>query len=319
MVNNYVKSYYQNLGEIIKIEQLKHNNINSTNFLVTTTKSRYVVRKVLDGSSSKKIENMCKILQFCKKNDCKVHVPIKNDFKKYSINKDKIYLTKYYEGMAFNGKLSELNDLAKNIALLHQTLKKNRISYNHRTNLNQFKVLNKYELKNIKEKLLHREKKSKFDLMVFNSLEFLIENIDSQNKLAIIEKLPYKKQLIHYDLIPDNVIFSNGKVLAIIDFNSMHVDNKIKDIALASFRFTVSKTKNVTKIEKRIRNFVKTYITYNEIEEEFILNLDYFIKQQILERISHILRSYYLYNFTSWSIDFQKNIDFLKLIKNFKM
>ena len=57
-IAKYLKKNYLNLGAIKKIELLEHNNINSTNYLISTDKGKYVLRNFTDGSRSKKIEKI---------------------------------------------------------------------------------------------------------------------------------------------------------------------------------------------------------------------------------------------------------------------
>jgi len=64
-ISKIFKKNYPNLGSIKSVKPLDHRNINSINCVVNTSKNHYVFRNFTDGSSSKKIEKMCQILNFC--------------------------------------------------------------------------------------------------------------------------------------------------------------------------------------------------------------------------------------------------------------
>ena len=64
-IENSLNEKYS-LGKIDKINKIKHNNINSNNFQILTRRKKYMIRFVTDSSNYKKIETICKILNFCK-------------------------------------------------------------------------------------------------------------------------------------------------------------------------------------------------------------------------------------------------------------
>ena len=146
------------------------------------------------------------------------------------------------------------------------------------------------------------------------NFEILKKSIEENSTAFQNVKNKFKqKQLIHHDLHPDNVIFNNNKLQAIIDFNSMRKGFVIQDISFAFFRFiNISKLKDIRK-EKII--FIQTYIKYNkiEIDEELV---DEFFKYEILKRLSFIIRKKYFHNSVRWIKDFEKNIVYLKNIQN---
>ena len=79
LINKYWEENYNHLGKIKKITELNKKQ-NSQNFFIFTNKGKFVFRRVLDHSKSKKIETICNILDKCKRNDVKVMEPIKNKF-----------------------------------------------------------------------------------------------------------------------------------------------------------------------------------------------------------------------------------------------
>lgn len=314
-IQDYLRINYPFLGEIKKIERLKHNDINSTNYLIFTKKKEYTLRNVTDGSKSEKIETICRILNFCVKNKMKVLEPIKNKNNKYIDKKNMVYLTKYYRGWLYKSKTDELIDLAKNLALLHKTLAKNQIQYRYRTDVNRYyKILCIDELRSIKRKIERKPTKDTFDRKVYRNLDYLINCVKQDEVISrIVNRLEFKRQLIHRDIHPKNVIFNKNKIIAIIDFNGMRKGRIIEDIAFTSFRFALFRTTNIDEIRKRIELFLNTYLHYNYINNKEVVYLRYFFMHEMLLKLCLILRKKYFATSNSWIIDFDKIINFIKL------
>jgi len=314
---NQIKINYRNIGQIKTIKRIKHNNINSQNFFIHTTKGQFVLRNFTDGSDSKKIELMCTILQSCSKKRAKVLEPIKNRHQKYVNSKSKTYITKYYPGELFKGTIAELRDLAKNIAILHKILAQNPTKYNYRLSDFNYKILTSDEFEILKKKIKNIAKKSTLDLHVIKNLDYLRKC--SLNNINSTMHYKTKKQLIHHDLHPGNVIFNRNKVTAILDFISMRKGLVIEDIAFAGFRFASKNTKSLHEINRKFKLFVKNYKIHNDINENHLNCIDYYFKKEILRRICFILRKKYFANSDIWSSDFQKQIKLLKLSSKIKI
>jgi len=114
-VSDYFKNTYPFLGTVKDVSRIDHNNINSINFLIKTSKGSFVLRKFVDYSPPKKIEKICEILEYCVKQKAKVSKPIMNKNKKYVDSKRKLFVTKYYQGSSFRGTNAELKDAAKSL------------------------------------------------------------------------------------------------------------------------------------------------------------------------------------------------------------
>jgi Ser/Thr protein kinase RdoA (MazF antagonist) len=283
---------------------------NSKNYLVTTSNSKYVLHEFLDGSSIKKIETMCKILDYCYKKNSKVLKPLKNNQKKYVSNKN-FFMTYFYDGKHFEGKNIEILSIAKNLAILHKTLLNNKINYNFRLHQNYYHILKLSQLEQIFSNIEKKEKLNSFDLLYKQEINFLKSTIHSFNQnLKHFKQYENSKQLIHHDLHPKNVIFKNGKVNAIIDFSAMRKGNIFEDIAFSSYRFASNKNyKNQTK--NKIHVFLNEYVKYNDVK----LNpnqLMFSLTKIFLERISLIIKMNYFSNKDSWNHDFKNHLIFLK-------
>lgn len=319
-VYGYFTTHYPSLGSIKKIRLLLHNNINSTNYLVISLKGQYVLRKFTDNSNPQKIEKICKILNQCIKYNATVLNPIKNTDNKYVDEKNRMYLTQYYKGGLYNGSSEQLQNLAKELALLHRAFEKISIPYNYRTNHYYYKSVEPDELKQIKDKIRLQANIDSFDKIILKNLEYIKKwSLSDVIKSKELQKLHLKKQLIHHDLHPGNSIFFKNKVVAIIDFNSMRNGVKMEDIAFTSFRFASFKNSNLSRIKQLIQLFVDSYLNYNQIDKNEIKMFEFLLTHKILGKISYILRKKYLNNSDSWIQDFEKNIEFLRLLEGQKL
>ena len=311
-IENSLNEKYS-LGKIDKINKIKHNNINSNNFQILTRRKKYMIRFVTDSSNYKKIETICKILNFCKKHNVKIVEPIKNKKNCFFDREERYYVTKYYNGKTFSGKIEEIKNLAKTTAILHKILNKTKIKYTFRPDLQNYKFLTNDEIQKIR-KILNKRKLNQTDLKIKNNLN----NIEKQiNKIKGMRKnintKMLSKQLIHRDIHPNNVIFKNNFVEAIIDFNGMRNDYLISDVAFTCFRFAMFNTKDLKKIKKILNIFLKIYLEKNNKIEKELEYLKYFFIFEMLGKLSMILRCRFFYNSNLWMIDFEKNLEYLKL------
>ncbi|MDE1818493.1 MAG: phosphotransferase [Thaumarchaeota archaeon] len=325
MLNNkkiygYFTTHYPHLGSVKNVRLLPHNNINSMNYLVISSKGQYVLRNFTDNSKPQKIETICKILNQCIKKNVTVFNPIKNTAGKYVDDGNRIYLTQYYAGSLYDGSSDQLQDLAKELALLHRALKKISILYNYNTNRSYYRSVEIDELKQIEDKIKSQTNQDFLDKLVIKNLECLKSWIlYDEEKSKELKKLHLKKQLIHHDLHPGNSIFFKNKVVAIIDFNSMRKGVKIEDVAFTSFRFASFKNSNISRIKQLMQLFVDSYMNYNSIGTNEIKMFEFLLTHKILGKISYILRKKYMNNSNSWSKDFQKNVEFLRLLEGQKL
>tara|TARA_B110001454_G_scaffold191748_1_gene191595 strand:+ start:330 stop:1325 length:996 start_codon:yes stop_codon:yes gene_type:complete len=313
-IENLLNKKYS-LGKIKEIKQIKHNNINSNNFQILTRRKKYVVRFVTDGSNYKKIETICKILNFCKKHNVKIVEPIKNKKKSFFDREKRYYVTKYYDGKTFSGKIEEIKNLAKTTATLHTILNKTKIKYTFKPDLQNYKFLTNDEIKKIR-KILNKRKLDQTDLRIKNNLNNIEKQINKIKEMGkSVDTKMLSKQLIHRDIHPNNVIFKNNFVEAIIDFNGMRKDYLISDVAFTCFRFAMFNTKDPKKIKKRLNVFLKIYLEKNNKIEKELEYLKYFFIFEMLGKLSMILRSRFFYNSNLWIIDFEKNLEYLKLVE----
>jgi len=315
-IKSYLESNYPAIGKVNKYEKLSHRNINSLNHLIFSQSGKYLLKQITDSSSSKKIEKICKILNFCYHKNVKVPKLIQRFDGKFVDRKRKITLSKFYSGNKFNGTIEETKDLAKNVAILHKILRKYRGSFNYRSNEKFYKLLTLKELKKIQKKIEIKKRRTKLDNMFMQNYAYikkcLVEDFEI-NK--VIKRQNFQKQIIHSDLHPENVIFQKRKLLVILDFESIKSGRTLEDLAFAACRFGCYNTTSSYAIKKKIKLFVDAYLTVNYVDKQELNYIGYFFNHITLQRICYILRKYYFADSDLWINDFAKHLKLLKLIK----
>ncbi|CUR50974.1 Putative kinase [Nitrosotalea devaniterrae] len=310
----YLRKNYPQITPIKKIVKLRHIDLNSVNFLIYSKNGKYVLHFNTDKTLIKKIEDVCKILRFCSENAVKVSEPIIRKNGKFVDVTNNCYLTRYYEGHLYDGSVKELKELSSNIANLHKVLSTYPRRFNHTTDNKPYRILTRSELEKISKGICTKAKFSSIDKKVFRNISFITECIEKDiSEAEIMNKIKSSKQLIHSDLHPKNVIFNNGKVSAIIDFNSLRIGEIEEDLAFASYRFASYKKRNVREIKNHVTNFIDTYKKYHPITKERTKLVCYFFRHITLQRLCYIIRTHYFKKSDLWMSDFDKHLNLLKL------
>lgn len=301
-----IRDFYSNLGTIQSIECI-HSEINSEIHKITTKNDQYLLHhNIFDND--KRIEKMCQVLNQISISNTNVIKPIKNQFKNFSQNK--FYLTKFESGKLFSGSKKEYFDLAKKLNTLHKQLDNYNLEYNFRPNHNSYKLFTNKEITIIKKQLLKIKHKDKIDLIIHKNIPFIENQITKSS--TIIKNKTFKKQLIHFDLHPNNVLFTNKSAKLFLDFNSMRKGYLIEDILFCGFRFGYQVSSNPKIIYNLLHLFLKKY--FNKKISYTDKDLNYFLSRFILYRICFILRIHFFSNSDLWISDFNNQLKYLKLV-----
>ena len=284
------------IGDIKKIETINHNDINSKNFLISSKKSKYVL-KFLKNNQQKRNKQIQRILYKANQNGIKVAIPIKNESKRKI--PDDVILSKFYNGKTFSGSVQELESFAYELAKLHKFLKKSRVILQEDANIQTYEVLSPKEITKIKRKIGQKSNPNKIDNMIKRRLEFLqqINKIHSEFKR---KRKKFGEQLIHNDLHTDNIIFFKKNISVVLDFYFMKRGTILEDVSYSALRLSEQTGKNFKNVEKMVNLFINTYSKYNKINQNELLNFNYFLSKNSLARINHILRNRYFHNSNSW-------------------
>ena len=301
-----VRDFYSNLGTIQSIECI-HSQINSEIYKISTKNQQFLLHHS-KYDSDKRIEKMCKILNQISKNNQNVIKSIKNQFGNFSQNK--FYVTKFENGKLFSGSKKEYFDLAKKLNILHKQLDNYNLKYNFRPNNKSYKLFTNKEFVIIKKQLLKIKYKDKIDTIIDKNILFIENQI---TKYSIIPKNNiFEKQLIHFDLHPNNVLFINKSLKLFLDFNSMRKGYLIEDVLFCGFRFGYQISSNPKIIHNLLHLFLKKY--FNKKISYTDEDLNYFLSRFILYRICFILRNHFFSKSNLWVSDFNNQLKYLKLI-----
>ena len=305
---NFLQDNYSFFGKNVTIQSFNQKKSNNQNFLISSKKEKFVLHIINENISAKQIEKICKILQFCNDDGARVQSLIKNSKGKFGNEKFLAYLTRYTVGKQSSGKNLELINLAKHLAKLHSVFAKCKIPYHYRMNQSFYQILTKQDIKQIKNIINKKSQKDKFDKNVLKNLN-LLSNVITKLYRFNLKLKPISKQLIHFDLHPDNVLFQNDDVIAFLDFNSIRKGIIWEDVAFSSFRFALLSKKH-QRISHLMKIFVKCYQEYSNSNIKFS-ELNNFLLLRILKSISYILKKRYFSNEKIWIQELEKYLRFL--------
>lgn len=306
-IRKYLNENYD-IGNIHKITSIS-GKTNNQNFIIQSAGGKFVLHILQEKIEHKQIEKICNILYFCKNKKSKVPEPIKTVKGKYSIKNNSIYLTKFDSGASFSRTEKEMKSFSKNLAILHKSMKSCKITYAHNPNKEFYKLLKNHDILKIKKKIKQKSTKDQFDNYLLDNFPKI--EISLKQLLKLKSEKQYKKQLIHNDLHPENILFKNCNVVSIMDFNSLKMGYAIEDIAFSSFRFAI-----ILDDKKELKNhivvFVKQYKKYNNIAISYD-DIRFYLIQRILQGISYIIKKRYFDNENIWIYDLKKYFRFLLL------
>ena len=301
------KSY--NLGKISSLKKFDAKNVRSQKWKFQNQSEKFLVTRIQENVDPRRMEKILKIQNLCVKKKLPIQNPIKNNNKKFFNNKNYFYITTYYKGELYKGTKPQILNISKKLAILHRYFKKSKINEEN-LNLKNYNLLSQNEIK----KILKQKPIFKVDNIIQKDLEFINELILKQkNQKRKINFL--SKQLIHNDLHPRNVLFKNSNVKVILDFNSMKFGYRMEDLVLTSFRFANFYENEEKKIERNIRVFIENYLKWNKIPKKEINLYNYFLKEYLLTRISHIIRNRFILNNDVWLKDYSMFMKFMNKAK----
>lgn len=310
-IKEYLKTSYPQFQEIISIKPIHHEGLNSKNYIFYVNKTPYILRNFTDRSSREQIESICEILNFCRKNGCSVSQPIKNKYKNYVDKRSHTYVTRYYKGKLGGKTQKEIQDAARELAIVHKSLKSYKKPYNYRPKHTLYKPLNQQELEKIKKRISLKQNPDQYDKIVLKSFQQILTIYSFLMKTHLSQNCG--KQIIHFDLHPGNMIFNKKKIVSIIDFNLMRRSYAIYDIVYASFRLAIYSTKNKQRMIKLLKTFISSYRKENRIYEKHLMNFDYFLLQILYSYLSSILRCMYFRHDMESGRDLKKFVNFITI------
>ncbi len=256
-----VKLY--NLGKLINFKLNPGGAVNY-NFDFKTSSGEYIVRLISHKMTKWKEDKLSlefKLLRFLKENKFPYETPqpLVNKKGKFLLKLNGKYLWVYEKIPGeINYKFGNVREVAKALATFHKLTKKFSIPKNQKYQTLEFLNLNYCK---IRKKISKLEKPNKVDKLVIKNLDLF------ESELKRITKENYRENLIltHSDFGNHNLLFENGKVKAILDFDNLSINPKAKEIAYPIKRMCF---KNDTLDKRKINSFLEEYQKINKITKQ---------------------------------------------------
>jgi len=210
---------------------------------------------------------------------------------------------RYYEAQEYTGSKEERTAAARELGKLNNALSRYKKEF-RRSKLYDF--LTEDEFDTIKQACTDMDE---FEKTVSENIEQLREL--TKRLSPKFDTVNYSYRLEHFDYYPKNIIFKDGDVVAILDFDSIKSVPKHLSVAFACDRFS-EKATGPGKISQMIE-FIQAYKdTNNDLSTEEILKIPTLIKWEALRRINYILRSHFFGQDSSWNKEIGHQMDIIK-------
>ncbi len=304
--------FYSHLGQVKTISSIASTNVNSLNWLITLDNTDKFLLRQYSSQDESVIRASLESMKFC--HDNKIPTPevvlTKNDNLFENHNNHLYACFSFVEHEEFKASNEEIISTAKCLAQLHQVLKDFE-SEHIKEDSDEYQLLSQKEIQEMRFKLKTDTKSTFLDLVRDNIdwIEKKINEIMSEN--ATLSNKNLTKQLIHGDFHKDNVLFLNQKVAAIIDFDSLKISHRAKEVGFACLRF--AQLGASANIQEKVNLFLENYNLINPLSEEEIQHLKHFSIKESLRRTSKILRKHFLEGSDIWSFDLEKHLKNIKL------
>jgi Ser/Thr protein kinase RdoA (MazF antagonist) len=271
-----------NLGSL-KDSNFIEEGLDNFNYQIKTTKSIFIIRVVRKNKSKNQLQNLkqeFKLLNYLNHNfDYRIPVFIKTKKGKtlYSIKGNILWVYERLEGTSLKRRpnFNEMKEIAKALANYHKKVKgfggnKNEIINYYSHIYESFKKL---------DKIKPKTKEDKFVIKYANLFKGIPEKFIKEN---------FSKNLLmlHSDFDGSNVLFENGKITGIIDFDDSVMGPRIRDVAISIKDSCCPKGKLN---RKWLKEFMREYEKINPLTKE---EKDMIIPFILLENASFLIWAY---------------------------
>lgn len=235
------------LGGVSALTPLKKGSKLSQKWIVTAGHGRYLLKKrnlSLQHRSHMLLAHQ--VQDFLRQFGYPVAELIKTEKTKsaYVTHEEEVYeLTSYISGSRFDGSLEETFDAGKHLSYFHELLLNFKSEQTfHSRSYHQQEMVSKQVQKLVPQLIkigvspLHAEKVA----------SHLAASYEKAGTIAEQETAFIKEQVIsHGDYHSGNLLFASGKMVALIDFDSLRLTSRLEDIANGCLQFSlVVKTKD---------------------------------------------------------------------------
>jgi len=308
---------YYDCGQAASIEHVGEWEKMSNNYKVKLADGNYVLlRRHIQLREQVQINFLNSILSHLSAKGVKVPVVISTKYGQNEILVDSNHyqVFSFIAGDHFRGDEIELKDVAVNIASLHKILAEMPVSHDEEMwKQPLLPAWNREGWKNIFEKVNFLEDDVSKTCHHYRELiEFWLAKVECGHKDISSLSL----QPIHADLHPQNTIFSNRKLVAMLDFESVRVDSVIRDFGNAMHRFVRQYVVNSsgswrTTLPVGLKIFFDAYSTINPLDKRECKFVSVLIADELLRKLFKDITLYFQ--------GYQGNIDKRELIKKLNL
>jgi homoserine kinase type II len=290
-----------NIGNLIKSQKVGIGVANH-NWFITTENGKFVLRCVNEDKSKKNLDSEFAYLNYLFENgfNYKLPVPIKTNNNKLYLNFNKriIWIYPFIQGEIINDVFNgiQLEEVAMMLAQMHQIIEN--------SNLKNIMNNNTFDINTIIEEANEQIKTSSKN----NDEYSMYYTKKAKEFIDLIKQLTYPNLPnfpIHRDINPENVLFKNNKLVAVIDFDNVSSCNEplVKDIANLFLYSCFDKNKQEKLNLKLAKKFIKEYLKTRTLTLEEIKAIPILAIMGCLEDFNY---EYWLYENEPKKTDFSK-------------
>jgi len=297
-VNGRLILDHYSFNRVVGIQQVKEWEKMSNNFRVAVEsegeESKILFRKHIQLKDENSILILSKILRFLeeKKVSAPRILPTKENQLFFKEVEHFYQAFEFLAGDHFRGTSQELQAAAQGIARLHLVL---RATPFEKEIVEKPVILPPWTLAGWKELQIAADQKTGLlNDVVKKNITYLVAQAEELTKKPIA----VREQLIHCDLHPQNFIFEDGQLKAILDFEGVRMGELARDVGNACHRlvrqFVVFQGGDWrAHLAEGLKVFLQAYSEVNQLDNQEIAAIPHFIKDELLRKFFHNLNAYY--------------------------
>ncbi len=277
-----------NIGEVLRYSNAEKGEVNH-NWIVKTKRGKFVLRKVSKYKQVKDLNFEFTYLNYLKNKGFpyRIPTPFLTVHKRYYMSHKNLmfWLYKFIEGKIIEKfRNKELAQVAKMMAQYHKIIESIKL-YNGKPKAeDMMKNVVAKELRLFQKRILKAKIKKPFEKIFMKESEILMSIL---KRLDTKEYSKLKKYPIHRDLNPENLLWKNGKLTGIIDFDNVSQINDacIKDVAI-TLQYACSGKEHKLNVG-RARFFIRAYKKHRAISNKEIALIPSIIIAGFIEDFSY--------------------------------
>jgi Ser/Thr protein kinase RdoA (MazF antagonist) len=227
------------IGKIRKVMRLVGGSKHAPKIVITTTKGRYLLKRRLQGKDDVYRVAFAHAVQA---HLAKRYFPVaslvaaRDAFETMLQLRSNIYeLFKFVGGIRFSGSVEETIDTGRQLAKFHQYLtdfkfewEPLKASFHNSTIVRKHLKIVASDISQSSERKFHRCGEEL--MFLYNCAAVRVNELDFDS---------WPQQVVHGDWHPGNMLFDKGKLVAVLDFDSVKIAQPITDLANAMLQFSL--------------------------------------------------------------------------------